>query len=184
MIPPQHQCQLETPYFFGFASLWHRMVTFSRDFTLPSGCKSVRGGATGARCTWWLDSPSGMGLSCGGGCFSSDTVTSRYPASSSSSAGVKNEKWGGKETRTCYREQEGAIRDSWDEEGEERRSYNIFTAASYRSQKEKEHQRIDVGVKEPRKRIKIVANILSSFGADKKKRHGWEGTKERFQCSN
>ncbi|TNN41270.1 hypothetical protein EYF80_048578 [Liparis tanakae] len=42
--------------------------------------------------TWWLVSPSGMGLSSGGGCFTSDTATSRYPASSSSSADMQTQR--------------------------------------------------------------------------------------------
>lgn len=37
-------------------------------------------------CTCWLLSPSGIGPSCAGGCFASDTITSRYPVSSSVSS--------------------------------------------------------------------------------------------------
>ncbi len=37
-------------------------------------------------CTCRLLSPSGIGPSCAGGCFASDTITSRYPVSSSVSS--------------------------------------------------------------------------------------------------
>lgn len=94
------------------------------------------------RCTWWLDNPSGMGLSCGGGCFSSDTVTSRYPASSSSSAGVEKKVGRGTDKDLlprAEREQKepSAIRDRWEEEEEERRSHSISAAAPYRRRKGK-----------------------------------------------
>lgn len=37
-------------------------------------------------CTCWLLSPSGIGPSCAGGCFASETITSKYPVSSSVSS--------------------------------------------------------------------------------------------------